>query len=160
VQKKYEIIERRLSGNDVLNVLTAEYEGEAYIKLENYFNIITYEGLPQAVKILSGSETFTSKELDLMEKILRFTRRKIREEERASGLKFRIGEVVGSDAHEHFAEHNKRYDIEMSSEKIKPKAAEPPVVRRLQQLCDGALFYETDDIALAELLKFVKVKAK
>ena len=99
--------------------LTEEYGGETYSKFDKYYNIIDYEAIPQAVKILTGNSEFAKGELNLVERILRFTKKKTREFQREHELKYLLGELPGENAHKHFNEHNKRYNIQTSMDKIR-----------------------------------------
>ncbi len=158
--KKRDLILKRIEKEKGLPFLTEEYEGETYSKFDRYYNVIGYEAIPQAVKILSGNSEFTKSELNLVERILRFTKKKTREFQREHELKYLLGEIASQDAYKHFNEHNKRYNIQTLRDKIVPKEAEKTVFKKIQPLCDAGLFYESNNVDDVKELSFVKLVSK
>jgi len=158
---KKNLIMKRFYDDKMLLFLTQKFGSEDYVRPDDFLYLVSFAGLPEACRIFLKKNVYDSECAKLSEKIFRFTKKKFREFNDKTDMKFCLGESRDEEAVDRFSEYNKRLGLSMKlSRGMIPKVEQQDynLVKSLQSHCNAGAFFETNDKSLAKDKGFLFLK--
>lgn len=164
IKLKEKIMKKRFYIDKALPFFTHKQNGKSYANLTRFYYMISYQGLPEGIMTLMGTNEFTNECLVFERRILRFTKKVIREHTEETYQNILLAQYKSESAANRFKDINRKLcgkTVEISGY-LTPDMKESKRIKfeeNLQRYCDSGEFFpiKTPEKLKGTLIKFAEV---